>query len=446
MGSIHIRLGNIFDNASDLVLLPCSAKGTFTNAAREHQTRFQIPPPKPTALGEIQIVPFAGSGVITRRATSHPDATLVIYCLHNDVVEQLKRTLPSCGVSQQPAEENQNTGAWQFDVFLSHSAKDKTVVRELAARLQQDGVRVWLDEWEIKPGDSIPAKIEEGLEHSRVLVLCMSTNAFGSDWSKLEGYTFSFRDPLNKQRRFIPLRLDEAPIKGSLEQFLYVDWRPAERGREYPKLIAACRRPETWLQPTSDAQLPKPPEPQMPGTPGSQHGELIGKHRMELAEEALALSYQAREIIGSARSFLVHSSECATRKAAPDETPEQKRIRDEAFVTLDRLNRASETFKQIDALRCRFKAQFGPDMIAPFDELMSILGRLHVSAHQWVMLSEVKERNFTSPQSLQEHRARIQKHEDILWGAEKDDPICSRLDTAVADMERICRPHIDRMA
>src|SRR5258708_5225330 len=66
MGSIHIRLGNIFDNASDLVLLPCSAKGTFTNAAREHQTRFQIPPPKPTALGEIQIVPFAGSGVITR--------------------------------------------------------------------------------------------------------------------------------------------------------------------------------------------------------------------------------------------------------------------------------------------------------------------------------------------------------------------------------------------
>jgi hypothetical protein len=35
---------------------------------------------------------------------------------------------------------------FQFDVFLSHSAKDKAVVRPLAARLQQDGVRVWLDE------------------------------------------------------------------------------------------------------------------------------------------------------------------------------------------------------------------------------------------------------------------------------------------------------------
>jgi len=36
-----------------------------------------------------------------------------------------------------------------------------------------DGLRVWFDEWMLKAGDNIPAKIEEGLEHSRVLVLCM---------------------------------------------------------------------------------------------------------------------------------------------------------------------------------------------------------------------------------------------------------------------------------
>src|ERR1039458_3802188 len=55
---------------------------------------------------------------------------------------------------------------FQFDVFLSHSAKDKAVVRDVAARLQRDGVRVWLDEEQIKPGDSIPAKIEAGLERA----------------------------------------------------------------------------------------------------------------------------------------------------------------------------------------------------------------------------------------------------------------------------------------
>ena len=102
---------------------------------------------------------------------------------------------------------------------------------------------MWFDEWVLKPGDSIPAKIEEGLEHSRVLVLCMSANAFGSDWAQLEAGTFRFRDPLNKERRFIPLRLDDAPIKGSLAQFLYINWRPADREQEYPKLLEACRPP-----------------------------------------------------------------------------------------------------------------------------------------------------------------------------------------------------------
>jgi len=52
-------------------------------------------------------------------------------------------------------------------VFISHSAKDKSVVRELAERLKQDGPRVWLDEWEIQPDDMIGLKIEQGLEHSR---------------------------------------------------------------------------------------------------------------------------------------------------------------------------------------------------------------------------------------------------------------------------------------
>src|SRR5512136_2752838 len=82
--------------------------------------------------------------------------------------------------------------------------------------------------------------VEEGLEHSRVLVLCMSANAFGSDWAQLEASTFRFRDPLNQERRFLPLRLDDAPIKGSLAQFLYINWFPAAREQEYPKLLETC--------------------------------------------------------------------------------------------------------------------------------------------------------------------------------------------------------------
>ncbi len=125
-----------------------------------------------------------------------------------------------------------------YDVFLSHSAKDKAVVRPLAERLRAGGVKVWFDEWVLKPGDSIEknqsktAKIEEGLERSRVLaclaeaptrrrMLGMSAHAFGSDWAQLacpavaserrrKSGTFRFRDPPNKERRFLPLRLDDA--------------------------------------------------------------------------------------------------------------------------------------------------------------------------------------------------------------------------------------------
>jgi hypothetical protein len=93
-----------------------------------------------------------------------------------------------------------------------------------------------------------------------VLVLCMSANAFGSDWAQLEAGTFRFRDPLNKERRFIPLRLDDTPIKGSLAQFLYINWRPTNGESEYLKLLDACRAgatlrvdspaPAEWRRPT----------------------------------------------------------------------------------------------------------------------------------------------------------------------------------------------------
>ncbi|HEX8197071.1 MAG TPA: TIR domain-containing protein [Pyrinomonadaceae bacterium] len=131
---------------------------------------------------------------------------------------------------------NEAEKKFKYDVFLSHSSKDKPVVRELAERLKADGVCVWFDEWEIQIGDSIPSKIEQGLEESRILILAMSANAFGSDWVSLERGTAIFRDPQNKQRRFIPLRLDDSEIKETLKQFLYLDWRNKDK-KQYDRLL-----------------------------------------------------------------------------------------------------------------------------------------------------------------------------------------------------------------
>jgi uncharacterized NAD(P)/FAD-binding protein YdhS len=129
---------------------------------------------------------------------------------------------------------------FRYDVFLSHSSKDKLVARAIAQQLRDEGLRVWFDEWVIKPGDSIPTKIDEGLESSRVLVLLMSENAFGSDWTNLEVNTARFRDPLNKKQRFVPVRLDDSPIRGSLTQYHYISWRPGDRHAGIAKLCDAC--------------------------------------------------------------------------------------------------------------------------------------------------------------------------------------------------------------
>ncbi len=126
------------------------------------------------------------------------------------------------------------------DVFMSHDSLDKEVVRGLAIRLRDRGLRVWFDEWEVRIGDSIPSKIEAGLEGSRILVFCNSGHAVGSAWAKFELQTFQFRDPLNRERRYIVLRLDDTPLTATLAPFLYVDWRNGDAD-EFEKLVVACR-------------------------------------------------------------------------------------------------------------------------------------------------------------------------------------------------------------
>lgn len=143
-----------------------------------------------------------------------------------------------------------------YDVFLCYSGNDKTAVSELAERLRSDGVRVWLDEWEIGLGRHIPNTIDDGLEHSRVLLLCMSRHELDSKWTRYESWVHRFRDPTNEEQRFIPIRLDNSDVKKSIEPFRYVDYRPGKRRASYPALLAACLPPQTESLPMSDTRLP----------------------------------------------------------------------------------------------------------------------------------------------------------------------------------------------
>jgi hypothetical protein len=132
--------------------------------------------------------------------------------------------------------------AFLWDVFLSHSSRDKDKVRILAQGLRDLGLRVWLDEWLIKPGDDIYGAIENGLEYSRTLLLCMSQAAIDSDWVKLERNTTIFRDPQNKDRRFIPLLLEECTPPATIRRLAHFDWQDGNRAN-LAKLVEICNPP-----------------------------------------------------------------------------------------------------------------------------------------------------------------------------------------------------------
>ena len=131
---------------------------------------------------------------------------------------------------------------YDYDVFVSHSSKDKAKVRPLAERLRKDGLRVWFDDWVIEFGDLIPSKVSDGLEKSRILLYCMSSQSRDPGWPALEFETVLFTDPSNKDRRFIPIRLDDAEIKLLLRPFRYLDWR-SPSDAEYARLLGIIKPP-----------------------------------------------------------------------------------------------------------------------------------------------------------------------------------------------------------
>ncbi len=129
---------------------------------------------------------------------------------------------------------------FDYDVFLSHNSADKPRLRQLAHRLKEAGVRVWFDEWAIKAGDIIALKLDEGLERSRVLLLCISKSALASGWVALERSSAVHRDPANAGHRFIPLLLDDCDLPDTLRRYKNLDYR-RESEEEFAEVLLICR-------------------------------------------------------------------------------------------------------------------------------------------------------------------------------------------------------------
>lgn len=73
------------------------------------------------------------------------------------------------------------------DVFLCHTSADKkNFVEPLIAELEKRGITYWYDKAEVKWGDRIPTKIDEGLKISKFVVVFLSENFIGRNWPEAE--------------------------------------------------------------------------------------------------------------------------------------------------------------------------------------------------------------------------------------------------------------------
>lgn len=123
-------------------------------------------------------------------------------------------------------------GTEQRDVFLCHASEDKLeVVRPLVQALSDAGISYWYAEAEIKWGDSITQKVNEGLKISRYVVVILSEAFLSKNWPQRE-----FNSSLNVEAssgdiRVLPLLVGTNKVKKSIfEKYpiindkLYLEW------------------------------------------------------------------------------------------------------------------------------------------------------------------------------------------------------------------------------
>jgi len=93
----------------------------------------------------------------------------------------------------------------QYDVFVSHASEDKdNFVRPFVKSLQEKGIIVWYDAFELRLGDSLRRSIDKGLNTSKYGIVVLSEAFFKKEWPQreLDGL---FAREVNGEKVILPL-------------------------------------------------------------------------------------------------------------------------------------------------------------------------------------------------------------------------------------------------
>ena len=118
-------------------------------------------------------------------------------------------------------------GADHRKVYLAHASEDKPRVLPIAEYLMANGVDVWLDEWEIEPGNSLRQKMEEGLGAMTHFVVVLTKTSITKPWVAKE-IDVGLVQQVGGKSRFVPLvvDLDTAKFSPFLQSTLFLKIDP----------------------------------------------------------------------------------------------------------------------------------------------------------------------------------------------------------------------------
>ncbi|MCI0654372.1 MAG: TIR domain-containing protein [Methylococcaceae bacterium] len=122
---------------------------------------------------------------------------------------------------------NANSPAQSFDVFLCHNSEDKPEIRAIADDLENRGIKVWLDEREIRPGTIWQSVLEEQISTIKSVAVFVGQSGIGP-WQSIEIRAF-ITEFVERECPVIPAILPSANTKPQLPVLLknlhYVDFR-----------------------------------------------------------------------------------------------------------------------------------------------------------------------------------------------------------------------------
>lgn len=122
-------------------------------------------------------------------------------------------------------------------VFISYSSVDREFAQSLFHSLEFYGVPLFLDQRNIKVGDSIPGRIYEALDRATHLVHVLSQSSVRSTWVQEELSVAKTKQLANRGCRVLPVLLEDVELPVSLSHIKYCDFRRWKMRDQYSESL-----------------------------------------------------------------------------------------------------------------------------------------------------------------------------------------------------------------